>query len=387
MPDPATYRPAPGSIPVEPGVYRFRDPHGRVIYVGKAKSLRSRLNSYFADLSGLAPRTRQMVMAAAGVEWTVVNTEVEALQLEYNWIKEFDPRFNIRYRDDKSYPVLAVTLNEEYPRLMVYRGPRRKGVRYFGPYSHAWAIRETLDLLTRVFPARTCSGGVFKRHNQIDRPCLLGYIDKCSAPCVGRVSADEHRRIVLDFCDFLAGKTDRLVREMEQQMNDAAAELDFERAARLRDNISALRRALEKQTVVLGDGTDADVVAFADEELEAAVQVFHVRGGRVRGQRGWIIEKSGEPGESDPGVSGRTVPHAVLRRPGRTRSVRPTRRRTRCRGRCWCRCCRTTPTSWRPGCLRCGARGCRCGCRSEGTSGRSPRRSSATRRMRWRSTS
>ncbi|GJF12202.1 UvrABC system protein C [Mycolicibacterium cyprinidarum] len=298
MPDPATYRPAPGSIPVEPGVYRFRDSYGRVIYVGKAKSLRSRLNSYFADLSGMAPRTRQMVTTAAGVEWTVVNTEVEALQLEYNWIKEFDPRFNIRYRDDKSYPVLAVTLNEEYPRLTVYRGPRRKGVRYFGPYSHAWAIRETLDLLTRVFPARTCSGGVFKRHSQIDRPCLLGYIDKCSAPCIGRVSAAEHRRIVLDFCDFLAGKTDRLVRDMEQQMNVAAAELDFERAARLRDNISALRRALEKQAVVLGDGTDADVVAFADEELEAAVQVFHVRGGRVRGQRGWVIEKSGEPGES-----------------------------------------------------------------------------------------
>ena len=194
VPDPATYRPAPGSIPVEPGVYRFRDPHGRVIYVGKAKSLRSRLNSYFADISGLAPRTRQMVMAAGSVEWTVVNTEVEALQLEYNWIKEFDPRFNIRYRDDKSYPVLAVTLNEEYPRLMVYRGPRRKGVRYFGPYSHAWAIRETLDLLTRVFPARTCSAGVFKRHKQIDRPCLLGYIDKCSAPCIGRVSAEEHRQ-------------------------------------------------------------------------------------------------------------------------------------------------------------------------------------------------
>ena len=236
VPDPATYRPAPGSIPVEPGVYRFRDPHGRVIYVGKAKSLRSRLNSYFADLSGLAPRTRQMVTTAGSVEWTVVGTEVEALQLEYNWIKEFDPRFNIRYRDDKSYPVLAVTLNEEYPRLFVYRGPRRKGVRYFGPYSHAWAIRETLDLLTRVFPARTCSGGVFKRHNQIGRPCLLGYIDKCSAPCVGRVSAEEHRQIVLDFCDFLAGKTDRLVRDMEQQMN-AAAE-----AARLRAGRPAARR-------------------------------------------------------------------------------------------------------------------------------------------------
>jgi excinuclease ABC subunit C len=298
VPDPATYRPAPGSIPVEPGVYRFRDPHGRVIYVGKAKSLRSRLTSYFADISSLAPRTRQMVMTAGSVEWTVVNTEVEALQLEYNWIKEFDPRFNIRYRDDKSYPVLAVTLNEEYPRLMVYRGARRKGVRYFGPYSHAWAIRETLDLLTRVFPARTCSAGVFKRHRQIGRPCLLGYIDKCSAPCIERVSAEEHRQIVNDFCDFLAGKTDRLARDMEQQMNEAAEQLDFERAARLRDNISALKRALEKQAVVLGDGTDADVVAFADDELEAAVQVFHVRGGRVRGQRGWIVEKSGDPGES-----------------------------------------------------------------------------------------
>ncbi|KIU13895.1 excinuclease ABC subunit UvrC [Mycolicibacterium llatzerense] len=298
MPDPSTYRPAPGTIPLEPGVYRFRDPHGRVIYVGKAKSLRSRLNSYFADLSALAPRTRQMVTTAGSVEWTVVTTEVEALQLEYNWIKEFDPRFNIRYRDDKSYPVLAVTLNEEYPRLFVYRGPRRKGVRYFGPYSHAWAIRETLDLLTRVFPARTCSNGVFKRHNQIGRPCLLGYIDKCSAPCVGRVSAAEHRKIVDDFCDFLAGKTDRLARDMEQQMAEAAEELEFERAARLRDNISALKRALEKQAVVLGDGTDADVVAFADDDLEAAVQVFHVRGGRVRGQRGWVIEKSGEPGES-----------------------------------------------------------------------------------------
>jgi excinuclease ABC subunit C len=301
VPDPATYRPAPGSIPVEPGVYRFRDPHGRVIYVGKAKSLRSRLTSYFADVSSLAPRTRQMVMTAGSVEWTVVNTEVEALQLEYNWIKEFDPRFNIRYRDDKSYPVLAVTLNEEYPRLMVYRGARRKGVRYFGPYSHAWAIRETLDLLTRVFPARTCSAGVFKRHRQIGRPCLLGYIDKCSAPCIERVSAEQHRQIVNDFCDFLAGKTDRLARDMEQQMNEAAEQLDFERAARLRDNISALKRALEKQAVVLGDGTDADVVAFADDELEAAVQVFHVRGGRVRGQRGWIVEKSGDPGESGQG--------------------------------------------------------------------------------------
>jgi len=239
-----------------------------------------------------------MVTTAANVEWTVVATEVEALQLEYNWIKEFDPRFNVRYRDDKTYPVLAVTLNEEFPRLTVYRGPRRKGVRYFGPYSHAWAIRETLDLLTRVFPARTCSAGVFKRHSQIERPCLLGYIDKCSAPCVGRVSAQQHRAIVTNFCDFLAGRTDRFARDLERQMNAAAEQLDFERAARLRDDLGALKRALEKQAVVLGDGTDADVVAFADDDLEAAVQVFHVRGGRVRGQRGWVVEKPGDPGES-----------------------------------------------------------------------------------------
>jgi excinuclease ABC subunit C len=231
------------------------------------------------------------VTTAAQVEWTVVSTEVEALQLEYNWIKEFDPRFNVRYRDDKSYPVLAVTLNEEYPRLHVYRGPRRKGVRYFGPYSHAWAIRETLDLLTRVFPARVCSAGVFKRHGQIGRPCLLGYINKCSAPCVGDVSAEEHRKIVDGFCDFLSGRTDVMMRRLERGMQEASEELDFERAARLRDDLGALRRAMEKQAVVLGDGTDADVIAFAQDELEAAVQVFHVRGGRVRGQRGWVIEK------------------------------------------------------------------------------------------------
>jgi excinuclease ABC subunit C len=279
---------------VAPGVYKFRDPHGRVIYVGKAKSLRSRLNSYFADVTTLHPRTRQMVTTAGSVEWTVVSTEVEALQLEYNWIKEFDPRFNVRYRDDKTYPVLAVTLNEEFPRLFVYRGPRRKGVRYFGPYSHAWAIRETLDLLLRVFPARTCSAGVFKRHNQIGRPCLLGYIDKCSAPCVGRVSPEEHRQIVEDFCDFLAGRTDKLVRDLEKKMQQASDDLDFETAARLRDDIGALRKALEKQAVVLGDGTDADLVAFATDDLEAAVQVFHVRGGRVRGQRGWVVEKAGD---------------------------------------------------------------------------------------------
>jgi excinuclease ABC subunit C len=291
VPDPSTYRPPTGTIPLDPGVYKFRDAKSRVIYVGKAKSLRQRLNSYFADVAALHPRTRQMVMTAASVEWTVVTTEVEALQLEYNWIKEFDPRFNVRYRDDKSYPSLAVTLFEEYPRLQVMRGPKRKGVRYFGPYAHAWAIRETLDLLLRVFPARTCSAGVFKRAGQVGRPCLLGYIGKCSAPCVGRVSAAEHRRIVDDFCDFMTGKTEVMVRRLEKQMAQASSELDFERAARLRDDLGALRRAVEKQAVVLADGTDADVVAFAQDDLEAAVQIFHVRGGRVRGQRGWMVDK------------------------------------------------------------------------------------------------
>jgi excinuclease ABC subunit C len=291
VPDPSTYRPAPGSIPEAPGVYRFRDPAGRVIYVGKAKNLRNRLNSYFADTWSLHARTQQMVTTASSVDWVTVGTEVEALQLEFSWIKEFDPRFNVKYRDDKSYPFLAVTLNEEFPRLQVMRGAKRKGVRYFGPYSHAWAIRETLDLLLRVFPARTCSAGVFKRSGQIGRPCLLGYIGKCSAPCVGQVSAAEHRVIVDDFCDFMAGRTDTFVKRLEREMLQASEQLDFEQAARRRDDIAALRRAMEKQTVVFGDGTDADVVAFAEDPLEAAVQVFHVRDGRVRGQRAWMVEK------------------------------------------------------------------------------------------------
>jgi excinuclease ABC subunit C len=292
--DPSSYRPRPGEIPLDSGVYRFRDADGRVIYVGKAKSLRPRLSSYFQDLSALHPRTRSMVITGASVEWTVVSNEVEALQLEYSWIKEFDPRFNVKYRDDKSYPYLAVTMGEPYPRAQVMRGAKRRGTRYFGPYAHAWAIRETLDQLLRVFPMRTCSSGVFKRAGQVGRPCLLGYIEKCSAPCVDRVSADEHRAIAEDFCDFMAGNTGKFVKRLEARMAAAASELDYEQAARLRDDIGALTKALEKSAVVLADATDADVFALADDELEAAVQVFHVRGGRVRGQRGWVVERGSE---------------------------------------------------------------------------------------------
>lgn len=291
MADPSSYRPKPGQIPDSPGVYKFRDEHRRVIYVGKAKSLRPRLSSYFQDLANLHPRTRTMVTTAASVEWTVVSTEVEALQLEYSWIKEYDPRFNVKYRDDKSYPSLAVTLNEEFPRVQVMRGPKKKGVRYFGPYGHAWAIRETVDLMLRVFPVRTCSAGVFKNAARTGRPCLLGYIGKCSAPCVGRVTPDEHRELAEEFCDFMAGRTGQYLKRIEQQMHEAAEDMEYERAGRLRDDIGALRRALEKNTVVFNDATDADLIALAEDELEAAVQIFHVRGGRVRGQRGWVTDK------------------------------------------------------------------------------------------------
>ncbi|MFI6513408.1 excinuclease ABC subunit UvrC [Streptosporangium sp. NPDC050855] len=294
MGGPASFRPKPGSIPDSPGVYRFKDGDGRVVYVGKAKNLRQRLNSYFADFAGLHQRTQTMLTTAAAVDWTVVGTEVEALQLEYSWIKEYDPRFNVKYRDDKSYPYLAVTMGEEFPRVQVLRGAKRKGTRYFGPYSHAWAIRETVDLLLRVFPIRSCSTGVFRRAEQIGRPCLLGYIDKCSAPCVGRVTPAEHRALAEDFCEFMAGNTARFIRRLEREMRQAAVEQEYERAARLRDDVQALQRALEKQAVVLGDTTDCDVVALAEDPLEAAVQVFYVRGGRIRGQRGWVVDKVGE---------------------------------------------------------------------------------------------
>ncbi|MFE9029985.1 excinuclease ABC subunit UvrC [Streptomyces iakyrus] len=305
MADPSSYRPKPGEIPDSPGVYRFRDEHRRVIYVGKAKSLRQRLANYFQDLAGLHPRTRSMVTTAASVEWTVVSTEVEALQLEYSWIKEYDPRFNVKYRDDKSYPYLAVTMNEEYPRVQVMRGHKKKGVRYFGPYAHAWAIRDTVDLLLRVFPVRTCSAGVFKNAARTGRPCLLGYIGKCSAPCVDRVSAEDHRELADEFCDFMTGRTNTYIRRLEKQMAEAADDMEYERAARLRDDIGALKKAMEKNAVVLADATDADLIAVAEDELEAAVQIFHVRGGRVRGQRGWVTDKVEEI------TTGALVEHAL----------------------------------------------------------------------------
>ncbi|CEA08055.1 UvrABC system protein C [Arthrobacter saudimassiliensis] len=299
MADPASYRPKTGEIPTQPGVYRFRDAQGRVIYVGKAKNLRSRLNSYFANPAGLMPKTRTMVHTAAGVEWTVVGTELEALQLEYTWIKEYDPRFNIMFRDDKSYPYLAVTMGEKYPRAQVMRGDRRKDTRYFGPFYPAKAIRETLDTLLRVFPVRTCSAGVFRRAERTGRPCLLGYIDKCAAPCVGRVTAEEHRDIAASLCDFMAGDSKRFIQDLEARMREAVAELDYESAARIRDDISALKKVFERNAVVLSEDTDADIFGLREDELEASAQVFHVRGGRIRGQRGWVVEKVEDTGDED----------------------------------------------------------------------------------------
>ena len=299
MADPRSYRPASGDIPTEPGVYRFRDEHGRVVYVGKAKNLRNRLNSYFAAPERLAPKTYAMVHTATSVEWTVVGSELESLQLEYTWIKEYKPRFNIAFRDDKSYPYLAVTMRDKFPRAQVMRGDRKKGVRYFGPYSQVWAIRETLDALLRVFPVRTCSPGVFKRAEASGRPCLLGYIDKCSAPCVGRISPEEHRDLADGLCRFMAGGAEKFIAELTTDMKDAAANMDFERAAVLRDDIVALTKAFERNAVVLSDSTDADLFAFVQDELEAAVQVFFVRGGRIRGQRGWIVEKVNDGSEGE----------------------------------------------------------------------------------------
>jgi excinuclease ABC subunit C len=297
--DPATYRPATGTIPTGPGVYRFSDAEGRVVYVGKAINLRQRLNSYFADPASLHFRTQTMVRTAAKVEWTLVRNELEALQLEYTWIKQFDPRFNIKYRDDKSYPWVAVTWGEEFPRVYVGRGAKRRPNRYFGPYAQAWAIRETLDSLLRVFPMRSCTQGVFNAARSSGRPCLYGYIGKCAAPCVGRIDADDHRELVEGVCEFLAGRTSSLVKGLEAEMFAASARQEFEKAAVLRDRLGALKQASERNAIVLPDGTDADVVALATDPLEVAVQVFHVRDGRILGERAWVAERSDDGGEAE----------------------------------------------------------------------------------------
>jgi excinuclease ABC subunit C len=284
-------RPPAGTVPDAPGSYQFKDRDGRVIYVGKAKSLRSRLSNYFGDPALLAPRTAQMVAAAESVEWIQVRNDVEALLLEYSLIQRHKPRFNIRLRDDKSYPFLSITLDDEWPRAMVMRGQKRKGVRYFGPYGHAYAIRETLDLLLRTFPVRTCSDNKFAHHHRLGRPCLLGHIEKCSAPCVGAIEHAEYDRLVAELIEFLDGDTQPVVRRLEQQMQEAAGLLEFERAARLRDRLASVRKAIEKQAMVTERPEDIDVVGIAEDELEAAVQVFYVRRGRVVGRKGFVVDK------------------------------------------------------------------------------------------------
>ena len=291
MSDTLTWRPKAGEIPTQPGVYRFRDEKNRVLYVGKAKNLRARLSNYFAPLHTLHERTRRMVLTARSVEWTVVASEFESLQLEYTWIKEFEPPFNVKFRDDKTYPYLAVTLGDEVPRVMVTRNRKIPGAKYFGPYTKVWAIRETVDQMLKAFPMRSCSEGVYKRAQQTGRPCLLGDIGKCAAPCVRRVSLDEHRRIADDFVSFMGGNDSRYIADLQRWMREAAAEFDYESAARYRDQIAALENALEKSAVVLRDRVDADVFGIAHDELAAAVQQFIVRGGRIRGVRSWVVDK------------------------------------------------------------------------------------------------
>ena len=298
-------RPPAGTIPDTPGSYQFKDADGRVIYVGKARSLRSRLSNYFQDPRNLHARTAQMVQAAETVEWIQVETEVEALLLEYSLIQRHQPRFNIRYRDDKSYPFLSVTVSDEWPRAMVMRGKRRKGVRYFGPYGHAWAIREPLALLQRPFPNRTCSDNKLDRHAKLGRPCLLFHIEKCAGPCVGEISEDDYADLVDDLLRFLDGDTDEVEARLEQEMRDAAASLEFEVAARHRDRLGAIRRAIEKQRVVGTKNEDYDVIGIADDDLEAAVQVFFVRKGRVMGRNGFIVDKA-EP-LTQPELVGRVM--------------------------------------------------------------------------------
>ncbi|GAA1726038.1 excinuclease ABC subunit UvrC [Microcella frigidaquae] len=284
------WRPKRGEIPTEPGVYRFLDASGRVLYVGKAKNLRSRLSNYFQPLHSLHERTRRMVTTAQGVEWTVVGSELEALSLEYTWIKEFAPPFNVKFRDDKTYPYLAITLAERVPRVMITRNRKLTGARYFGPYTKVWAVRETVDLMLKAFPMRSCSDSVYQRAHRTGRPCLLGDIGRCAAPCVGRVTPEEHRGIALDFASFMAGNDESYVRGLRTAMTAAARDLDYESAARLRDQIGALETVLAKSAVVLDEQTDADVYGIAADELAAAVQLFIVRGGRIRGVRAWVVD-------------------------------------------------------------------------------------------------
>ena len=284
-------RDRPVGVPDSPGSYQFKDAHGRIIYVGKAANLRARVSNYFQDPAQLHPRTAQMVSEAQSVEWITVRNELEALILEYNLIKEHRPRFNIRLRDDKSYPFLAVTVDEEWPRAFVMRGTRRKGTRYFGPFPHAYAIRDTLDLLLRTFPVRTCGPGKFVQHERLGRPCLLFHIEKCSGPCVGEIAPDAYRRLVADLTRFLDGDTDDVVDELRRLMEEASRSLEFERAARLRDRLQSVERAVEKQQMVAERTDDLDVIGIVDDELEAAVQVFYVRRGRVVGRKGFVVDK------------------------------------------------------------------------------------------------
>jgi len=281
----------PQSVPDAPGSYQFKDAAGRIIYVGKARSLRSRLSNYFQDPVHLHPRTAQMVERAASVEWIVVGSDVEAIMLEYNLIKAHRPRFNIRLVDDKSYPYLAVTVGDEWPKATVMRGARRKDTRYFGPYAHAYAIRETLDLLLRSFPIRTCSDAKLRRHQLLGRPCLLYHIERCSGPCVGAIGREEYARLVSELMAFLDGDTKPVVDRLEAEMRRAAAELEFERAARLRDRLATVRLAIERQQMVTDTPEDLDALALAEDELVAAVQVLHIRRGRVVGRHGFIVEK------------------------------------------------------------------------------------------------
>ena len=286
-----TFRPEPGSVPDAPGCYQFKDKHGRVIYVGKAQSLRSRLASYFQNWQLIHARTKAMLEAARSVEWIVVDNEVEALHLEYNLIQRHRPRYNVKYRDDKSYPYLVLTTSEEVPRARVKRGKVGKGDRRYGPYAHAYAIRETLDLLLRVFPVRTCSQGVYDRAERTDRPCLYYHIGRCAAPCVGKVSVPEHRELVDGFADFLDGNVEPVLDQLEREMHEAAGEQNYEAAARRRDQLFAARKALAKQQMVSSKGEDFDAIALHEDELEAAVQVFFVRRGRLVGRKGWIVDK------------------------------------------------------------------------------------------------